>query len=101
MELESNWNSCVKCKQEKQNHKKLKDKIITWTMNPPHFLTRKCQKLNQLPSSWTPTLEVALTRTTNNELEHIDYRPSQGIFRPCTSGKKRCVDPEIQVRLVV
>ncbi len=64
---------------------------------PSPFSNTKCQKLNQLPSSWTPALEVALTRATNNELEHIDYQPSQGIFRPCTSGKKRCVDLEIQV----
>jgi hypothetical protein len=29
-------------------------------MKPPHCLTQKLQKLNQLPSSWTCALEVAL-----------------------------------------
>ncbi len=59
MELESKWNSYFECKQKRKNHKKLRDKILTWTMNPPHSLTHICQKLNQLPNSWTPTLEVA------------------------------------------
>jgi hypothetical protein len=27
-------------------------------MKPPHCLTQKCQKLNQLPSSWTLALET-------------------------------------------
>jgi hypothetical protein len=42
MELESKWNSYFKCKQERESHKKLQDEILTWTMNPPHCLTRKC-----------------------------------------------------------
>jgi len=42
MELERKWNSYFKCKQERESHKKLKDEIFTWTMNRPHFLTRKC-----------------------------------------------------------
>ncbi len=59
IELESKWKSCFECKQEKKNHKKLRDEILTWTMNPPHCLTQICQKLNQLPNSWTPNSEVA------------------------------------------
>ncbi len=60
MELESKWNSCVKCKHERESHKKLKDKIFTWTMNPPHCLTQKCKKLSQLPRSWTLASEVVI-----------------------------------------
>jgi hypothetical protein len=59
MELKSKWNSCVKCKQERKSHKKLRDEIFTWTMNPTHFLTQKCQKLSQLPSSWTHASKTA------------------------------------------
>jgi hypothetical protein len=36
-------------------------------------------------------------KQANNKLEHINYQPPQGILCPCTSGKKRCVDFEIQV----
>jgi hypothetical protein len=37
MEFESKWNYCVKCKQENESRRKLKDEILTWTMNHPHF----------------------------------------------------------------
>jgi hypothetical protein len=63
MELESKWNSCVKFKQERGSHKKLRNKILIWTMNPPHYLTQKCQKLSQLPSSWTLALEAAFNES--------------------------------------
>jgi hypothetical protein len=52
LEQKCKWNSYVKCKQEKESHKKLKEEILTWTMNHAHCLTQKCQKLNQLLSPW-------------------------------------------------
>jgi hypothetical protein len=64
MELQSKWNFCVKCKQEQKSRKKVRNKILTWTMNLPHCLPQKCQKLSQLPSSWTPTLEATLIVAT-------------------------------------
>jgi hypothetical protein len=34
-------------------------------------------------------------KATNNELEHTNYQPPQGILRPCTIDKDKCVDFEI------
>jgi hypothetical protein len=55
---------------------------------PPHCLTQKFYMVSQLPSSWMPTLEVALDESHINELEHKDCQPPQGMWHFCTSGKK-------------
>jgi hypothetical protein len=54
MELEWKWTSYnFECTKKKGSHRKLTKEVLTWTMNPPHCLTQKCQKLSQLSSSWT------------------------------------------------
>jgi hypothetical protein len=68
MELKSKYNSNVKCKQERNNQNKLRDEIITFTMNPSHCLTQKCQKLKQLPSSWTLALETTLDKSHQQQI---------------------------------
>jgi hypothetical protein len=58
MKVECKWNSNFECTIEKGGHRKFAKKIFLWTMEPPHCLTQKCKKLNQLPSSWTFVSEV-------------------------------------------
>jgi hypothetical protein len=58
MELEWKWTSYSF--EYIGSHRKFTKEIITWTLKPPHCLTQKCQKLNQLLSSWTPASKATL-----------------------------------------
>ncbi len=82
MELESKWNYFIKCKQKKRIIKKLRDEIFTWTMNLPHCLTQKCQKLSQLQSSWTPTLEATVEKNHQQQIRAYRLSASPRDFAP-------------------
>jgi hypothetical protein len=55
-------------------------------MKHPHCLTQKCQKLNQLLSSLTLTLEVA-PNESHQERKHNDCQHPQGIWHSCLVAK--------------
>jgi hypothetical protein len=59
MKFECKWNSNFELIEEKGIHRKFIGEMFTWTMKPPRFLTQKCQKLSQFPSSWTLASKVA------------------------------------------
>jgi hypothetical protein len=59
-EVEYKWNSNFESIKKKGNHRKFVEEIFTWTVKPPHCLTQKCQKLSQLPSSWTLASKITL-----------------------------------------
>jgi len=68
MEFKCKWNSSLECMEERRNCKKFAKEIFMWTMKPPHCLTWKCQKLSQLPSSWTLALEVTLNENHQQQI---------------------------------
>jgi hypothetical protein len=82
MELESKWNSYVKCKQEKDSKKMLRDEIFTWTMNPPHCLPSECQKLNQLPNSWTLASKTTFDKSHQQRIRAYRLSTSPRDFVP-------------------
>ncbi len=72
--------------------------IITWTMNPPHYLMWKCQKLSSLPSLWILILDVTLKKATNNESLHIKCLPLLKNWHLKTCSNVPCADIYFQAQ---
>jgi hypothetical protein len=77
------WTSySFQCTKKKGRHRKFIEEVLTWTMKPPHCLTRKCQKLNQLLSTWTLASEPAPddSHQTNESIMTINIPKQFGIL---------------------
>jgi hypothetical protein len=62
-------------------------------MNPPHCLTQKCQKLNQLPSSWTPTSKATLDKSHQQQIRAYILSTSPRDFAPLYWWQKKMCWP--------